>query len=130
LYPTGYPSSSRSFSGLLPWSGSVCWPLIRPTCEIFAGPPQAPEVAAPSAQWNGGVHFIPFARTFTRQTRAFPVVGHSVWNGLPLAQQLLPRVHSEFCKETLKLFFLDAQGSGEVLRSNLEEALCKCIVNE
>src|SRR6218665_3560796 len=51
---TGYPPSSGSYSGLLPWPGGVCWALLRPTCEIFAVPSGAPEVAAHSAQWNGG----------------------------------------------------------------------------
>ena len=36
--------------------------------------------------------FVPFARTSTTQARAFSVVGPSVWNGLPLAQRLLPRI--------------------------------------
>src|SRR6218665_3647678 len=39
--------------------------------------------------------FVPFARTSTTQARAFSVVGPSVWNGLPLAQRLLPRILSD-----------------------------------
>src|SRR6218665_1224960 len=34
-------------------SGGVFWALLRPTSEIFAIPPWAPEVAVPSDQWNG-----------------------------------------------------------------------------
>src|SRR6218665_323727 len=42
---------------------------------------------------NGtGVLFVPFARTLTRQTRSFSLVGPSVWNGLPLTLRLLPGV--------------------------------------
>src|SRR6218665_2533682 len=37
-----------------------------------------------------GLLFVPFARTSTIQAREFSVVGPSVWNGLPLAQRLLP----------------------------------------
>src|SRR6218665_2833126 len=42
-----------------------------------------------------GVLFVPVARISTRQARAFSVVGPSVWNGLPLALRLLPRVQSD-----------------------------------
>ena len=41
------------------------------------------------------LHFVAFARTSTTQARAFSVVGPSVWNGLPLAQRLLPRILSD-----------------------------------
>ena len=69
---------------------------------IFAITPRAPEVAVPSDQWNGGVLFVPIARTSTRQTRAFSVVGPSALNGLPLALRLLPRVHSDAFYSSLK----------------------------
>src|SRR6218665_1578094 len=39
-----------------------------------------------------GLLFVPFPHTSTAQARAFSVVGPSVWNGLPLAQRLLPRI--------------------------------------
>src|SRR6218665_2573040 len=38
---------------------------------------------------------LSFARTSTKQTRAFSVIGLCVWHGLPLALLLLPRIHSE-----------------------------------
>src|SRR6218665_3792454 len=71
------------------------------------------------------VLFVPFARTSTRQTRACSMVGPSVWNGLPLALRLLPRVHSHRSHSTLafKLLFLAALESEALLSSNLEEAL-------
>jgi len=56
--------------------------MLRPTSQIFAISLWAPEVAVLSDQWKGGT-LCPFARTSTRQTRAFSVVGPSVWNGLP-----------------------------------------------
>src|SRR6218665_279861 len=55
--------------------------------------------------------FVPFACTSTSQTCAVSVVGPSVWNGLPLAQQLLPRVLSDTFYCSLKLVFLDSRGS-------------------
>src|SRR6218665_4138098 len=54
MYSTGCPSSSGSHSVLVPWSGGVYWVLLRPTSEIFAVPPRAPEIAVPSTQGNGG----------------------------------------------------------------------------
>src|SRR6218665_2326958 len=49
-----------------------------------------------------GLLFVPFARTTTTQARAFSVVGHSVWNGLPLSQRLLPRILSDTFYSSLK----------------------------
>src|SRR6218665_3223559 len=99
MYSTGCPSSSGSYSVLVPWSGGVSWVLLRPTSEIFAIPPRAPEVAVHSKQ---GLLFVPFARTSTTQARAFSVVGPSVWNGLPLSQRLLPRILSDTFYSSLK----------------------------
>src|SRR6218665_216639 len=102
MYSTSYSSSSGSYSVLLPWSGDVSWALLQPTEEIFAVPPWAPEFTAPSAQWIGVV-FVPVAHTSARQTRAFSVVGPSVWNGHPLALRLLPRVLSDTFFSSLKV---------------------------
>src|SRR6218665_3139243 len=46
--------------------------------------------------------FVPFARPSTTQARAFSVVGPSVWNVLPLAQRLLPRIFSDKFYSSLK----------------------------
>src|SRR6218665_2866522 len=71
--------------------------------------------------------FVPFARTCTSttQARAFSVVGPSVWNGLPLAQRLLPGLFLTHSTLASKLSFLVVQGSGALLSSNLEGALYK-----
>src|SRR6218665_1971934 len=55
-----------------------------------------------------GLLFVPYARTSTSQARAFSAVGPSVWNGLPLAQRLLPRILSD-------TFYSSVQGSGALL---------------
>src|SRR6218665_3407613 len=39
---------------LVPWYGGVSWVLLRPTSEIFAIPPRAPEVAVHSDHRNRG----------------------------------------------------------------------------
>src|SRR6218665_1803734 len=86
----------------------------------------APAYRDTSNQWNGGVLFVPFARTSTCQTHAFSVVGSSVWNGLPFALRLLPRVHSDVFYSSLKTaLFSHAIESGVLLSSNLEEVLHK-----
>src|SRR6218665_3785154 len=52
MYSTGFPSSSGLCSVLVPWFGGVSWVLLRPTSEIFAVPPRAPEVAVHFAHRN------------------------------------------------------------------------------
>jgi len=49
-----------------------------------------------------GLLIVPFAHTSTTQARAFSVVGPSVWNGLPLAQRLLPRILPDTFYSSLK----------------------------
>src|SRR6218665_1134901 len=120
MYSTGCPSSSGSYSVLVPWSGGISWVLLRPTCtsEIFA---VAPEVTVHSAHWNRGYSL--FFLLVPSQPR--PV--HSRWNvcgmGLPLSQRLLPRILSDTFYSSLKtLLFIRAR---PLLSSNLEGALYK-----
>src|SRR6218665_534190 len=80
--------------------------------EIFVIPPWTPEVAVPSDQWTGGVLFVPFASTSTRQTHAFSVVGPSIWNGLPLALRLLPKAHPDAFYSSLKTALFSRAGVG------------------
>src|SRR6218665_293528 len=40
-----------------------------------------------------GKLLVPRAKTATRQRRAFSIVGHSTWNGLPLEIRFLPKNH-------------------------------------
>ena len=54
------------------------------------------------------------------------MVGPSVWNGLPLALRLLPRVLIQSTL-ALKLLFLAVLESGALMSSNLEEALYKSV---
>src|SRR6218665_1802984 len=100
------PPSSGSCSVLVPFSGGVSWVLLRPTSEIFALPPWAPEVAVHSAHRNRGYSLFLFL--VPPQPRpvqcAFSVVGPSVWNGLPLSQRLLPRILSDTFYSSLKTF--------------------------
>ena len=53
-----------------------------------------------------GELLVPRARTAFRQHRAFSVVGPMVWNGLPLALRLMPRVYSDafYCSLKTVLF--------------------------
>src|SRR6218665_3807458 len=60
MYSTGCPSSSGSYSVLVSWSGGVSWVLLRPTSEIFAVLPRAPEVAVHSDHRNMGYSFCSF----------------------------------------------------------------------
>ena len=59
-----------------------------------------------------GVLMVPFARTATKQNRAFSVVGPSLWNGLPLTLRLHPRIHSESFYTCLKTVLFSRTGVG------------------
>src|SRR6218665_531405 len=59
-----------------------------------------------------GLLHVPFARTFTMQSRAFSVVGPLVWNGLPLALRSLSRVFSQKFLQQLKTTLFGALGLG------------------
>ena len=61
-----------------------------------------------------GLLFVPFARTSTRQTRSFSMVGPSVWNGLPLAHWLLPRILADTFYSSLKTVLLSCAGIGSI----------------
>src|SRR6218665_3647679 len=128
MYSTGCPSSSGSYSVLVPWSGGVSWVLLRPTSEIFAVPPHAPEVAVThSAHWNRSYSL--FLLLVPPQPR--PV--HSRWLAPLYGMAFLwrndcsPGFFLTHFTLASKLFFLVVQGSGALLSrpSNLEEALYK-----
>src|SRR6218665_993765 len=75
-----------------------------------------------------GLLLVPFACTSTKQSRAFSIVGPSIWNGLPSHLRTLPRALSPAFFLTLRLLFLAMLESGAPLSSSLEEALYKCSV--
>ena len=110
----------------MPWSGGVCWVLLRPTSEIFAVPSRGTRGRSSLRSMEQRLIFVPFARASTSQVCAFSLVGPSVWNGLPLAQRLLPRILSDTFYSSLKTVHFSRESVGsasEVLSSNLEEAL-------
>ena len=59
-----------------------------------------------------GLLLVPFARTSTNQKRAFPVVGPSIWNGLPLSFRSLPRTLSQTSLSKLVLHVFGRVGVG------------------
>src|SRR6218665_2326959 len=125
MYSTGCPSSSRSCSVLVPWSGGVSWVLLRPTSEIFAIPPRAPEDAVRSDHPNRGYSLF----LLLVQPQPRPV--HSRWlvtlcgMGFRCRKDCSPGFFLTHSTLVSKLFFLDVQGSGALLSSNLEGALYK-----
>src|SRR6218665_939668 len=125
MYSTGCPSSSGSYSVLVPWSGGASWVLPRPTSEIFAVSPRAPEVAVHSARWNRDYSL--FLLRVPPQLR--PV--HSRWLAPLCGMGFLCRndcspgfflTHSTLAS---KLFLLAVQGSRALLSSNPGGALYK-----
>ena len=72
---------------------------------------------------------VPFARTSTKQSRAFSVLSSSTWNGLPSQLRIFPRALSPAFFITLRLVFIAVlQESGPPLSSFLEEALYNCSI--
>ena len=73
--------------------GAMVW-----RCILGLAPAYLRDLCCPTPDTRGrsllrsseqGLLFVPFARTSTTQSRAFSVVGPSVWIGLPLSQRLL-----------------------------------------
>src|SRR6218665_515601 len=86
--------------------GSLVW-----RCILGLAPAYLRDLCYPTPDTRGrsslrsleqGLLFVPFARTSTTQACAFSVVVPSVWNGLPLAQQFLPRILSNTFYSSLK----------------------------
>src|SRR6218665_3277878 len=75
-----------------------------------------------------GLLLVHFARTSTKQIRAFSVVGPSTWNGLPSELRISNRTTSPAFFLTLRLLCLTVLVLGALLSSFLEEALYKCSI--
>ena len=72
----------------LPSNGNCCWWLIN-HCPLLSA--MSSRSLRSSEQ---GLLLVSFARTSTKQSRAFSVVGPSIWNGLPSQLRMLPRALS------------------------------------
>src|SRR6218665_2926028 len=92
-------TNSLSIAGIIFRIGAMVW-----RCILGLAPAYLRDLCHPTPGTRGcsslrsseqGLLFVPFARTSTTKTRAFSVVGPSVWNGLPLSQRLLPRILSD-----------------------------------
>jgi len=59
-----------------------------------------------------GLLLVPFARTSTKQIRAFSVVGPSTWNGLPSELRIFNRTTSPAFFSHLKTALFDRAGVG------------------
>ena len=124
IYSTGCPSSSGSCSVLVPWSGGVSWVLLRPTSEIFAVPPRAPEIAVHSAHRNRGYSL------FLLLVHLQPRPVHSRWlaplygMGFLCRKRLLPMILSHTFYSSLKTLLYSRARIGSA-SSNLEGALYK-----
>ena len=56
--------------------------------------------------------YVPHARTATKQSRAFSVVGPSIWNELPLALRSLPKIPTHLFPSHLKTVLFSRAGFG------------------
>ena len=77
---------------------------------------------------NNGLILVPFARTSTKQIRAFSMVGPSTWNGLHSEHRIFNRTTSNAFLLTLRLLCFTVLVLGALLSSFLEDALYKCSI--
>src|SRR6218665_972781 len=78
----------------------------------FCGPTQSARSSCSLRSADRGLLRVPFARTSTRQKRAFAVAGPSIWNGLPLSIRSLPRTLSQTFLSQLKAVLFGRVGVG------------------
>ena len=90
-------------------------------CLLGLAPVYLTELCSPTLSARGsrslrsvehGLLSVPFARTSTKQNRAFSVVGPSTWNGLPLVLRSLPRTPSQTFLSQLKMVLFGRAGVG------------------
>src|SRR6218665_3915456 len=85
------------------WYGVVCCMGLASAYLIeFCGPTQSARSSCSLRSADQGLLRVPFARTSTRQKRAFAEVSPSIWNGLPLSVRSLPRTLSQTFLSPLK----------------------------
>src|SRR6218665_3014238 len=77
------------------WRCLLPWALRQTYLVEFCGPTQSARNSRSLRSADQGLLRVPFARTATRQKRAFAVAGPSIWNDLPLSIRLLPRTLSQ-----------------------------------
>src|SRR6218665_656082 len=99
----------------------------KPTIKISRNYPYDSAISSRSLR-SSQQRLLPFARTSAKQSRAFSVVGPSIWNGLPSQLRIFPRALSPAFFSKLKTALLAVLESGAPLSSSLEEALYKCSV--
>src|SRR6218665_1830982 len=125
MYSTGCPSSSGSYSVLVPWSGGVSWVLLRPTSEIFASHPGHQRLQF-TPIIGTGVTLCSFCSYIHNPGPCIlgwlvPLCGM----GFRCRKDCFPGFFLTHSTLVSKLFFLAVQGSGALLSSNLEGALYK-----
>src|SRR6218665_670984 len=107
------------------WSGSagsVFGPCSGLLPRSLLSHPGHQRLQFPPINGTGEVLFVRFARSSTRQTRAFSVVGPSVWNWHCDCSPGFTLTHSTLA---FKLLLLSVLQSRALLSSNLEEVLNK-----
>src|SRR6218665_3975744 len=112
MFFTGYLSSTGCILCLCPGlevPSGPCSAYLRDPCYLTLGTRGSSSLRS----MERGILFVPIARTSTRQTCSFSVVGRSVWNGLLLALRLFPKVHYDAFNSSLKTapFSRDRVGS-------------------
>src|SRR6218665_3655495 len=114
MFYIGSLLSSGFHIGLFPWSGAAYLVLL-----LFTFVSSVRTTVLHSAMSSRslrssqqGLLLVPFARTFAKQSRAFSVVGPSIWNGLPSQLRIFPRALSPAFFSQLKTALFSHAGGG------------------
>src|SRR5678816_2887745 len=86
-------------------AGNVSWVQLLATYAPSLLSLLLSQVAQPSS--SRGDFLVPFARTATKQRRAFSIADPTTWNDLPSLLRLSPRTHSTSFYTQLKTFLYD-----------------------
>src|SRR6218665_3854346 len=90
-----------------------CLLVLAPVYLVeLCGPTQSARSSRSLRSADQGLLRVPFARTSTRQIRAFAVVDPYIWNGLPLSIRSLPRTLPQTFHSQFKAVLFDRVGVG------------------
>src|SRR6218665_2569964 len=95
---------------------SLVWRFLVGFAPVYLRELCCPPLSAMSSRSRRssqqGLLLVPFARTSTKQIRAFSVVGPSTWNGLPSELRIFNRTTSPAFFSNLKTALFDRAGVG------------------
>src|SRR6218665_1540401 len=97
-------------------TASLVWCCLLGLAPLYLCELCCPLLSAMSSQSlrssQQGLLLVPFARTSTKQSRAFSLVGPLIWNGLPSQLRIFPKAFSPAFFSHLKTALFSRAGVG------------------